>query len=157
MFDSEGEVFGTEMILQRIEAGKATIDDVKLLAQRHRAIKKKVAGWCELAAKEKARADSLAAEVERLRAAIRLLADQDATLSVCGGSVTVTMDATITDDDGTVDRLAAEVAQLRISRSALTLALQRAIDFVPVPEEAVRAADAQRVICDALRNHGGAA
>jgi hypothetical protein len=56
-----------------------------------------------------------------------------------------------------IDRLAAEVEKLRTSRGALTLALQRAIDFVPVPEEAVRAADAQRVICDALRNHGGAA
>jgi hypothetical protein len=28
-----------------------------------------------------------------------LLADQDATLSVCDGSVTVTMDATITDEE----------------------------------------------------------
>jgi len=33
-------------------------------------------------------------EVEQLRLAIRRLADQDATLSVCDGSVTVTMDAT---------------------------------------------------------------
>jgi len=40
---------------------------------------------------------SLRAENERLRAAILLLADQDATLSVCGGSVTVTMDGTLTD------------------------------------------------------------
>jgi hypothetical protein len=40
---------------------------------------------------------SLRAENERLRAAIRVLADQDATLSVCGGNVTVTMDATLTD------------------------------------------------------------
>jgi len=40
---------------------------------------------------------SLRAENERLRAAIRLLADQDATLSVCGGAATVTMDATLTD------------------------------------------------------------
>ena len=37
------------------------------------------------------------AEIERLREAIRRLADQDATLSVCGGNVTVTMDATLTD------------------------------------------------------------
>jgi hypothetical protein len=35
-------------------------------------------------------------EIERLRFAIRRLADQDATLSVCGGNVTVTMDATLT-------------------------------------------------------------
>ena len=37
------------------------------------------------------------AEIERLREAIRRLADQDATLSVQGGSVTVTMDSTLTD------------------------------------------------------------
>jgi hypothetical protein len=36
-------------------------------------------------------------EIERLREAIRLLAEQDATLSVCDGNVTVTMDATLTD------------------------------------------------------------
>jgi hypothetical protein len=36
-------------------------------------------------------------EIERLRLAIRRLAEQDATLSVCDGSVTVTMDATLTD------------------------------------------------------------
>jgi hypothetical protein len=37
------------------------------------------------------------AEIARLREAIRRLADQDATLSVCEGAVTVTMDATLTD------------------------------------------------------------
>jgi hypothetical protein len=37
------------------------------------------------------------AEIERLREAIRRLADHDATLSVCDGGVTVTMDATLTD------------------------------------------------------------
>ena len=37
------------------------------------------------------------AEIERLREAIRRLADQDATLSVQGGNVIVTMDATLTD------------------------------------------------------------
>jgi hypothetical protein len=36
-------------------------------------------------------------EIERLRLAIRRLAEQDATLSVQGGNVTVTMDATLTD------------------------------------------------------------
>ena len=40
---------------------------------------------------------SAAAEIERLRFAIRRLADQDATLSVRGGNVIVTMDATLTD------------------------------------------------------------
>ena len=38
-----------------------------------------------------------AAEIEQLREAIRRLADQDATLSVCDGNVTVTLDATLTD------------------------------------------------------------
>lgn len=36
-------------------------------------------------------------EIVSLREAIRRLADQDATLSVCDGNVTVTMDATLTD------------------------------------------------------------
>ena len=39
----------------------------------------------------------LKAEVRRLRAAIAALADQDATLAICNGNVTVTMDATLTD------------------------------------------------------------
>jgi len=38
-------------------------------------------------------------EVEQLRLAIRRLADQDATLSVCDGAVTVTMDATLTAEE----------------------------------------------------------
>jgi hypothetical protein len=38
-----------------------------------------------------------ATEIEQLREAIRRLADQDATLSVQGGSVTVTMDATLSN------------------------------------------------------------
>jgi predicted nucleic acid-binding Zn-ribbon protein len=41
----------------------------------------------------------LEAEIERLREAIRRLADQDATLSVQGGNVTVTLDATLTDEE----------------------------------------------------------
>ena len=36
-------------------------------------------------------------EIERLRLAIRRLADQDATLSVVGGNVIVEQDATLTD------------------------------------------------------------
>ncbi len=36
------------------------------------------------------------AEIARLKEAVRRLADQDATLSVQGGNVTVTMDATLT-------------------------------------------------------------
>ena len=38
-----------------------------------------------------------AKERDSLRLAIRRLAEQDATLSVCDGNVTVTMDATLTD------------------------------------------------------------
>jgi hypothetical protein len=40
-----------------------------------------------------------AAEIDGLRKAIRRLVDQDATLSVQGGSVIVTMDATLTDEE----------------------------------------------------------
>jgi hypothetical protein len=47
-----------------------------------------------------------AGEIERLRLAIRRLAEQDATLSVCGGNVTVTQDATLTD----AEREALEIA-----------------------------------------------
>jgi len=38
-------------------------------------------------------------EIERLRLAIRRLAEQDATLSVCNGNVTVEMDATLTGEE----------------------------------------------------------
>ncbi len=41
--------------------------------------------------------DQAAEEIENLRKAIRRLAEQDATLSVCDGNVTVTMDGTLTD------------------------------------------------------------
>ena len=41
--------------------------------------------------------EKLRSEIASLREAIRRLADQDATLSVQGGNVTVTMDATLTD------------------------------------------------------------
>jgi hypothetical protein len=37
------------------------------------------------------------AEIERLKEAVRRLADKDATLSVQGGNVTVTMDIQLTD------------------------------------------------------------
>lgn len=37
------------------------------------------------------------AEIVQLKEAISRLADQDATLSVCNGNVTVTMDGTLTD------------------------------------------------------------
>lgn len=41
--------------------------------------------------------DEAAREIDNLRLAIRRLAEQDATLSVVGGNVIVTMDATLTD------------------------------------------------------------
>jgi len=44
-------------------------------------------------------ANAMADEIARLREAIRRLADQDATLSVCDGNVTVTLDATLTDEE----------------------------------------------------------
>ena len=43
--------------------------------------------------------EEAAAEIASLREAIRRLAEQDATLSVQVGSVTVTMDATLTDEE----------------------------------------------------------
>ena len=43
--------------------------------------------------------DEAADEIENLRQAIRRLAEQDATLSVCDGAVTVTMDGTLTDEE----------------------------------------------------------
>jgi len=42
---------------------------------------------------------NLQAEIERLRLAIRRLAEQDATLSVCDGAVTVQVEATLTKEE----------------------------------------------------------
>jgi len=50
--------------------------------------------------------EKMRAEIKRLREVIRRLAEQDATLSACDGNVTVTMDATLTDEE----REAVEVA-----------------------------------------------
>jgi hypothetical protein len=45
------------------------------------------------------------AEIESLRLAIRRLAEQDATLSVHGGNVTVTLDATLTvEERGAIEK-----------------------------------------------------
>lgn len=49
--------------------------------------------------KEKRAEVSYGAEIDRLREAIRRLADQDATLSVVGGNVIVEMGDTLTDDE----------------------------------------------------------
>ena len=55
--------------------------------------------------------ESAADEIERLQTAIRRLAEQDATLSVQGGNVTVTMDATLTDAErGAVEAAIAYMA-----------------------------------------------
>ena len=43
--------------------------------------------------------EKLRAEIAQLQEAIRRLADQDATLSIKGGGVIVTMDATLTDEE----------------------------------------------------------
>ena len=63
-------------------------------------------------------------ENARLREAIRRLADQDATLSVQGGRVTVTMDATLTDTE----------------REAMEWAIARIIDFSSSRHEDKKAA-----------------
>ena len=64
--------------------------------------------------------DNLLAEVRRLRAAITALADQAATLSVCNGNVTVTMDATLTDEEReAVDR--ARIAFRDMDHNAMTM------------------------------------
>jgi hypothetical protein len=55
----------------------------------------------------------LEAEIARLREAIRRLADQDATLSVCNGGVTVTMDGTLTG----AEREAVEEAMRQVVES----------------------------------------
>lgn len=63
--------------------------------------------------------EEAAAEIERLREAIRRLAEQDATLSVCNGNVTVTMDATLTDAE----------------REAAILDLQREVEMLRLTEK----------------------
>jgi len=46
------------------------------------------------------------AEIERLKDAIRRIADQDATLSACDGEVTVQVDGNMTDDERkSIDRV----------------------------------------------------
>ena len=60
------------------------------------------------------------AEIARLREAIRRLADQDATLSVCEGNVTVTVDATLTDAEReAVERAANWMVQLAKDRGEI--------------------------------------
>jgi hypothetical protein len=54
-----------------------------------------------------------AVEIERLRFAISRLADQDATLSICNGNVTVTLDATLTAEEREVLANVADDARYR--------------------------------------------
>jgi phosphoribosylformylglycinamidine (FGAM) synthase-like amidotransferase family enzyme len=60
-------------------------------------LQRSITDWQLEADVHRKRAAAAVAEIERLREAIRRLADQDATLSVCNGNVIVTMDATLTD------------------------------------------------------------
>ena len=67
--------------------------------------------------------EQAADEIARLREAIRLLAEQDATLSVCDGNVTVTMDATLTDAEReAIDAAAHAAAQLYVGPDGVALA-----------------------------------
>lgn len=62
------------------------------------------------------------AEIDRLKEAIRRLADQDATLSVCNGNVIVTMDATLTEEERDAIKRASFVCdQTGLEKSAATL------------------------------------
>ena len=70
----------------------------------------------------------LQAENQRLREAIRRLAEQDATLSVCEGNVTVTMDAALTDAErDLLEWLAAGVDDRRNTHQTLTPAARAVI------------------------------
>jgi hypothetical protein len=61
------------------------------------------------------------AAIESLRLAIRRLAEQDATLSVRGGSVKVTVDATLTDAEREAVENAADVIDAKTCGNAATL------------------------------------
>ena len=71
---------------------------------------------------------SAAVEIERLRFVISRIAEQDATLSVCEGNVTVTLDATLTDAEreavATASRIAGAVGEDDI-KAALRGLLER--------------------------------
>jgi hypothetical protein len=67
-------------------------------------------------------------EIERLRTAIRRIAEQDATLSVQGGNVTVMMDGTLTDAELDAVDWAARHPCLFTDDPALDLQSQRVSD-----------------------------
>jgi hypothetical protein len=75
----------------------------------------------------------LAEELAKHREAIRRLADQDATLSVCNGNVTVTMDATLTNEE----------------REAVECGIQ-AIGLAPCDERTLAHADRLRGLLERL-------
>ena len=68
------------------------------------------------------RCRNLRSEVGRLQDAIRRLAEQDATLSVCDGNVTVTVDGTLTDAEReAIERVAIHCADTHCVDTARTL------------------------------------
>jgi hypothetical protein len=69
-------------------------------------------------------AEAMADEIASLREAIRRLADQDATLSVQGGGVTVTLDATLTDEE----REAVEDAVAELTPGAIAATLRNLLE-----------------------------
>ena len=72
-----------------------------------------VTDWRLEAYEQRKRVAAAEAEIAELREAIRRIADQDATLSVCDGNVTVTLDATLTDEEReAIKRAAAEFSSL---------------------------------------------
>jgi hypothetical protein len=77
--------------------------------------------------------EEAAVEIERLREAIRRLADQDATLSVQSSNVTVTLDATLTDEE----------------REAVECGIQ-AIGLAPCDERTLAHADRLRGLLERL-------
>lgn len=71
--------------------------------------------------------EEAAEEIDSLREAIRSLADQDATLSVQGGNVTVTLDATLTDAEREVLEHEVELAEYQ-QRHELAATLRRLLE-----------------------------
>lgn len=63
--------------------------------------------------------EKLRAEIAQLQEAIRRLADQDATLAVQGGSVTVTLDATLTEAEHDALEFAVETGRVAIHDDAI--------------------------------------
>ena len=63
----------------------------------------------------------LAEELAKHREAIRRLAEQDATLSICNGNVTVTMDATLTDEEQKAVERAADLIDAKTCGDSATL------------------------------------